>query len=212
VAGIARQGRPLRLPHAAQGYCRNDAAALTSLALAIGASLAAFALVDALLLRPLPVYQPERLIQLTTLDERDPHENQTFNYPLFERCRQATHGQLDLFGMTNQFPEPVVFASSGGREEKVRLQYASGNALSSLGIRPALGRLLTPTDDLHPGAHPVAVASYNFWMRRFGGRSFGVGTVVQRMGTTAVSNRRRDREGFHGHRAGQRHRSLGADQ
>ena len=159
------------------------AAALTSLALAIGASLAAFALVDALLLRPLPVYQPERLIQLTTLDERDPHENQTFNYPLFERCRQATHGQLDLFGMTNQFPEPVVFASSGGREEKVRLQYASGNALSSLGIRPALGRLLTPTDDLHPGAHPVAVASYNFWMRRFGGdpsvlgRWFSAGTT-----------------------------------
>jgi predicted permease len=159
------------------------AAALASLALAIGASLAAFALVDALLLRPLPVYQPERLIQLTTLDERDPHENQTFNYPLFERCRQATRGQLDLFGMTNQFPEPVVFAKSGGREEKVRLQYASGNALPSLGIRPALGRLLTNSDDLHPGAHPVAVLSYNFWMRRFGGdlsvlgRWFSVGTM-----------------------------------
>jgi predicted permease len=145
------------------------AAALASLALAIGASLAAFALVDALLLRPLPVYQPERLIQLTTLDERDPHENQTFNYPLFERCRQATRGQLDLFGMSNQSREPVVFANSGGREEKVRLQYASGNALPSLGIRPAIGRLLTPSDDLRPGAHPVAVVSYNFWMRRFGG-------------------------------------------
>jgi predicted permease len=145
------------------------AAALASLALAMGAALAAFALVDALLLRPLPVYQPERLIRLTTTDERDPHETQTFNYPLFERCRQATRGQLDLFAMTNQYPEAVVFAKSQGREEKVRLQYASGNALPSLGIRPALGRILTQSDDLRPGAHPVAVVSYNFWMRRFGG-------------------------------------------
>ena len=145
------------------------AAALASLALAIGASLAAFALLDALLLRPLPVYRPERLIRLTTTDESDPHPNQTFNYPLFERCRQATRGKLDLFAMTNQHPEPVVFAGSGGRQEKARVQYASGNALPSLGIRPALGRLLTPDDDLRPGAHPVAVASYNFWMRRFAG-------------------------------------------
>ncbi|MGB9456192.1 MAG: ADOP family duplicated permease [Bryobacteraceae bacterium] len=145
------------------------AAALASLALAIGASLAAFALVDALLLRPLPVYQPDRLVRLTTTDESDPHPNQTFNYPLFERCRLATRGQVELFAMTNQFPEPVEFAKSGGREEQARVQYVSGNALPSLGIRPALGRLLTPSDDLRPGAHPVAVASYNFWMRRFGG-------------------------------------------
>ncbi|MFY9725853.1 MAG: ADOP family duplicated permease [Bryobacteraceae bacterium] len=145
------------------------AAALASLALAIGASLAAFALVDALLLRPLPVYQPERLVRLTTTDESDPHPNHTFNYPLFERCRQATQGQLELFAMSNQYPKPVVFAKSGGREEEARVQYVSGNALPSLGIRPALGRLLTPSDDLRPGAHPVAVASYNFWMRRFGG-------------------------------------------
>ena len=145
------------------------AAALVSLALAIGASLAAFALVDALLLRPLPVYQPERLVRLTTTDESDPHPNHTFNYPLFERCRLATRGQLELFAMSNQYPEPVVFAKSGGREEEARVQYVSGNALPSLGIRAALGRLLTPSDDLHPGAHPVAVASYNFWMRRFGG-------------------------------------------
>jgi predicted permease len=151
------------------------AAALASLALAIGAALAAFALVDALLLRPLPVFQPERLIQLTTIDERDPHEGQTFNYPLFDRCRQATRGQLDLFAMSNQYPEPVVFAGSGGREEKLRVQYASGNALPSLGIRPALGRILTPNDDLRPGAHPVAAISYNFWMRRFGGDPAALG-------------------------------------
>jgi predicted permease len=145
------------------------AAALASLALAMGAALAAFALVDALLLRPLPVDQPERLVQLTTLDKRDPHENHTFSYPLFERCRQAARGQLDLFAISNQYPEPVVFGNSGGREEKLRVLYASGNTLPALGTRPALGRLLNADDDLHPGAHPVAVASYDFWMRRFGG-------------------------------------------
>jgi predicted permease len=168
------------------------AAALASLALAMGAALAAFALVDALLLRPLPVDQPERLVQLSTWDERDPHENQTFNYPLFERCRQATRGQLELFGMSNQFPEPVVFAGSGGSPEKVRLQYVSGVALPSLGIRLVLGRGLNPSDDLRPGAHPVAVASYNFWMRRFGGdpsvlgRWFSAGTrQFQIVGVTA---------------------------
>lgn len=158
------------------------AAALASLALAIGASLAAFALVDALLLRPLPVYQPERLVRLTTSNERDPIENRSFNYPLFERCRQATRAQLELFAMSIQYPHAVVFTKSGGREEKVWLQYASGNILPSLGIRPALGRLLTPSDDTHLGAHSVAVASYNFWMRRFGGdpavlgQWFSVGT------------------------------------
>ena len=151
------------------------AAALASLALAIGASLAAFALVDALLLRPLPVYQPERLIQLTTPDEINGWAGPTLSYPLFDRCRQASRAQLDLFGMSIQSLERVVFAKSGGREESLRVQYASGNALPSLGVRPALGRLLTPNDDLRPGAHPVAVASYNFWMRRFGGEPSALG-------------------------------------
>jgi len=85
--------------------------------------------------------------------------------------------------MSNQSPEA---SCSPSREAsgKVRLQYASGNALTSLGIRPALGRLLNPSDDLRPGAHPVAVLSYDFWMRRFGGDP----AVLGRWSATARSS------------------------
>src|SRR6185436_15573273 len=65
--------------------------------------------------------------------------------------------------------------------EKVYRQHVSGNLFGVFGLRPAIGRLLTPEDDDPPGAHPVAVLSYDFWSRRFGrdpqvvGRTFRIG-------------------------------------
>ena len=59
-------------------------------------------------------------------------------------------------------------STSSGQPEKVYGQWISGDALAILGVKPALGRLLTPSDDLKPGQHPVAVLSYDFWSRRFG--------------------------------------------
>ena len=146
------------------------AAAVVSLSLALGACVAAFSLVDALILRPLPVRQPDRLVYLTfpTYTPERP-EADTFNDPLFLRLRDAGRGRVDLFAMSTQVMRRVTFGDSGGEKESVRTQFVSGDAFGLLGPVPALGRLFTRQDDSRPGDHPVAVVSHAFWMRRFGG-------------------------------------------
>jgi putative ABC transport system permease protein len=145
-------------------------AAVLSLALALGACVAAFSLVDALVLRPLPVRQPEQLVYLAfPTYSPDQPEGDTFNDPLFVRLRDASRGYVDLFAMSTQVMRPARFAGPGGEKEQLRAQHVSGDAFDRLGILPAAGRLLGAQDDLRPGDHPVAVLSHAFWMRRFGG-------------------------------------------
>src|SRR5436309_4838299 len=146
-------------------------AAIVSLSLAIGACTAAFSLIEALILRPLPVADPETLVYLNYARmQLDTDDTVSFSYPLFERLREAGTPYVDLFGMSFQgWRRPVVFDDAGGQEERVRAQWVSGNAFSLLGTQPALGRLLSGADDLRPGDHPVAVLSHAFWRRRFGG-------------------------------------------
>ena len=152
--------------------CRKNkivtAAAVVSLSLAIGACTAAFSLIDALILRPLPVNDPERLVYAVYRSPGDADDRAPFNYPLFERMREASRSQVQLFGMSFQSRRDAVFDDSGGQSEKVYPQWISGAAFPLLGIKPALGRLLTESDDLKPSQHPVAVLSYDFWSRRFG--------------------------------------------
>ncbi len=146
------------------------AAALLSLSLAIGACTAAFSLIDALILRPLPVSDPQRLIYVVSrsLTATGPAEDQaSFNYPLFERLRDASRAQVQLFGMSYQSRREATFDDAGGRPERIYAQGISGDAFPILGVKPALGRLLTAADDQKPGQHPVAVLSYDFWARRF---------------------------------------------
>ena len=145
------------------------AAAVLSLSLAIGASTAAFSLIDALILRKLPVREPDRLVALTSPEPFGrPFEQETFNYPLFEGLRAAAGQQAELFGITYGGLRSVVFDDSGGQEEKIRPEWISGDGFAVLGLQPALGRLLTANDDGSSGQR-AAVLSYNFWMRRFGG-------------------------------------------
>jgi putative ABC transport system permease protein len=150
--------------------------AVVSLSLALGACVAAFSLVDALILRPLPVRHPEQLIYLafpTYTAERP--EADTFNDPLFVRLRDASRGHVELFAMSTQVIRPVTFGHEGAEKEQVRTQYVSGDAFDRLGMSPAAGRLFTEQDDVRPGAHPVAVVSHAFWTRRFGGEATVLG-------------------------------------
>ena len=141
-------------------------AALVSLSLAIGACTAAFSLIDALILRTLPVDDPQTLIYVALRSPAEARDGLSFNYPLFREMRAASSGQVRLFAVSDQARRDAVFDDSG-QVEKVYGQWVSGDAFAILGVKPALGRVLASTDDINPGQHPVAVLSYDFWTRRF---------------------------------------------
>ena len=160
-----------------------SAAAILSLALAIGACTAAFRLIDALLLRPLPVAEPERLYALSRQGIGPDGKLQNFDgwaYPVFRQMRAAVKDQAELIAIS--YADRIDLTYGSDQEmEKAYLQYVSGWMFGSFGLRPALGRLFTESDDLKPGAHPYAVLSYDYWTRRFGqdpkviGRTFRMG-------------------------------------
>jgi predicted permease len=162
------------------------AAAIVSLSLALGACMAAFSLVDALILRPLPVHQPERLVYLT-YPRTSPGlpDDDVFSDPAFVRMRDAGRGRVDLFAVAYPNRPRVTFDRSSGERETVRAQFVSADAFERLGVGPAAGRLLTRQDDLRPGAHPVAVLSHAFWMQRFGGDPGIIGRWVVEHGAKA---------------------------
>ena len=160
-----------------------SAAAILSLALAIGACTSAFRLIDALLLRPLPVADPQRLYALVRQGSGFDGKPQTFDgwaYPAFQLMRAAVKGQAELIAISYAERMDLTFGSDQ-EMEKAYVQYVSGWMFGSFGLRPALGRLFTENDDRKPGAHPYAVLSYDYWKRRFGedpkviGRSFQMG-------------------------------------
>src|SRR5215475_11437613 len=162
-----------------------SAAAVLSLALAIGACLAAFRLMDAMLWRPLPISAPERLYVFS----RDLRVGGTvwtgdqFEYPLFRQMRAQVKGQADLIAVSGADRIDLSYGSDQDTE-KAYQQYVSGWMFHSFGIRPALGRVFSENDDLTPGAHPYAVLSYEYWKRRFAedpavlGRTFRMGGGV----------------------------------
>jgi putative ABC transport system permease protein len=157
--------------------------AILSLALTIGACTSAFRLVDAILLRPMPVAAPERLFTLSYqyLDQNQKKDiGDSFEYPLFRRLREGVADQAEVMAISYSSRIDITYGSAQ-EVEKAHRQYVSGWTLSALGLRPRLGRLLTASDDLTPGGHPYAVLSHDYWRRRFGadpkivGRKFQAG-------------------------------------
>jgi predicted permease len=146
-----------------------SAVAILSLAIAIGACAGAFRLIDALLLRPLPVANPERLYDVARQGADSNGKPVSFDgwaYPSFQTMRVAAKGQAELIAVS--YGERLDVAYRSDQEvEKAFVQYVSGWMFDSFGLRPALGRLFTENDDRKPGAHPVAVISYDYWKRRF---------------------------------------------
>jgi putative ABC transport system permease protein len=151
-------------------------AAIVSLAMALGGCLAAFMLIDALILKPLPVRQPQQLVYLTVPNTNaDAPVNDSFNDPTFVRLRDAGRGRVDLFAVRYPERSSVTFDLTSGERERVRSQFISGDAFDRLGVGSAAGRLFDVEDDRQSGTHPVAVLSHAFWMRRFGGDPAVVG-------------------------------------
>jgi len=140
--------------------------ALLSLALGIGANTAIFTLLDQVLLRRLPVKDPQRLVLLSSAGKHygNNRGGHVLSYPMYTDFRDhntAFSGMLCRFGL----PLSVSF---GGRTERATGELVSGNYFAVLGVGAALGRALTPDDDRIPNGHPLAVLSYEFWKIRFG--------------------------------------------
>ncbi len=163
-----------------------SAAAILSLALAIGACTSAFRLIDALLLRPLPVSDPTHLYAIAYEGvDRDgnPTTWDSSSYPMFRQWRTTLKDQAEFIAVSNADRRDITYASDQ-EMEKAHVQYVSGWIFQAFGLQPALGRLLTEADDRKPGAHPVAVLSHDYWTRRFGqdptviGRTFHMGKDI----------------------------------
>lgn len=140
-----------------------------SLALAIGANTAIFSLLDALLLRDLPVQHPERLVELSVVRRGD---KIMFSYPMF---REIERGQKVFSGLIGWSFGEQTNVQLHGELFQATVRSVTGNYYSVLGTTPLLGRLITPSDK---ETSPVAVISYEFWHRRFGGAPDVVGKNI----------------------------------
>jgi predicted permease len=163
--------------YALRGFHRSPAfafVAVLSLALGIGANTAIFSLVNAILLRTLPVKEPNRLV-IFTLSPPDRFTGNGIPLVLFEQFRSKNVGLQGFAAMAT----PPMTLSGDGIAERVDGQLVSGNYFETLGVNAVIGRVLTPDDDRLPDAHPVCVISYGLWLRRFGGDHNAIGHKIQ---------------------------------
>jgi predicted permease len=146
------------------------AAAVLTLALGIGANTAIFSLVNATLLQRLPVADRERLMYVHRGDIGG-----VFSYPLYRALRDDSH----VFDGFAAWGGIAVSLNTGVATDLVNGVIVTGNFFDVLGITAGRGRLLSPSDDVTPGAHPVAVVSHDLWRTRFGSRPDIVGQEVR---------------------------------
>jgi predicted permease len=174
------------LRYAFRGMRKSPAFAITailSLALAIGANTAIYSIVDAAMLRPLPVPEPNRLFVLAFPGIQDSEEGpvalrESFSYPVYQQFRAAAadSARLALVSPGNQYD--VHIPGKDAPTEKAICQFVSGDAFDILGVPPALGRIFSPAEDRVPWGHPYLVISYDYWQRRFHGDPHVVGQRV----------------------------------
>src|SRR5579863_947014 len=156
--------------------------AVVTLALGIGANTAIYSLLDQVLLRSLPVKQPDRLVQLrfagsdtgtTNLYGGDRHDY--FSYPMYRDLRD----QNSVFSGVLATDTVQIGVQWHNQPELVSGELVSGNYFNVLGIAPGLGRLFVPSDDEVQEANPVVVLSFGYWKRRFGSDPSVVNQSIQ---------------------------------
>jgi predicted permease len=175
---LEQLGQDLR--YAARTMRKNwgfSAVAILSLALGIGANTAIFGLIDALLLKSLPVRDPQSLLFLAKQEQHG--TNAYFYYETYQRLRVAQPFLQELAA----YGERRMNVSIEGVPESTMGHLVSGNYYNVLGVLPVAGRVFGPADDSIPGAHPVAVISQAYWQRRFGGSANAIGKKILIDGT-----------------------------
>ena len=162
--------------HAFRGLSRSPAfaaVALLWLALGIGANTAIFTLVNGILLKKLPVPDPERIVQIQARLRE--FESSGFNYPAFRELRRQTGIFADVIGFWSR----SAVAEGDGDSYTVGFELVTGSFFSFFGARPALGRLIDEEDDRAEGAHPVCVLGYRVWQARFGAEPRILGRTIR---------------------------------
>ena len=177
-----RYGLRMLLKH--KGF---TAVAVLSLALGIGANAAIFSLIDALMLRALPVLEPARLVLFGNANSAGitigfpDSSTDLFSYLTYRDISQRTESFSGLAAV-HSFPSRVHgvvhTVGSTGELEQINAQMVSGTYFSVLGVNALLGRTLTADDDVAPGGHPVVVASHSWWQRRFAGNPAIIGSTI----------------------------------
>ena len=152
--------------------------AILSLALGIGANTAIFGLIDALMLKSLPVRDPQSLFFLAKEDRYGTHAY--FYYETYQRLRSTQPFLKELAAYGERVRMNV---SIEGAPESTMGQFVSGNYYNVLGVPAVAGRVFGPEDDRIPGAHPVAVISYAYWQRRLGASADAIGKKIVIAGT-----------------------------
>ncbi len=169
--------------------------AVVSLALGIGANTAIFTLMDQVLLRVLPVDEPERLVQIYA---RGSHYgsnwgSNSMSYPMYKDFRD---GNKVFDGVISRFATSSSLGY-GSSTERVAAELVSGNYFSVLGVRAAAGRLIGPEDDKLPGAGTVAVLTWDYWVSRFAAKRDIIGQTI-RINNYPMTVIGVAQDGFHG--------------
>jgi putative ABC transport system permease protein len=153
------------------------AVAVLTLALGIGANSAVFSVVNGLLLRTLPVSAPERLAMISTQQSINDGFGAGWNFAMWDQFRQRTHLFEGAIAWT-YFPQRFDLADTGESDPADGL-FVSGEFFSELGVPALVGRTFLPEEDVldKPSEH-VAVISYGFWQRRFGGAPDAIGRTI----------------------------------
>jgi len=176
------------LRYAFRSLRRSPAFALTvilMLGLGIGANTAIFTLVDALLLRPLPVSHPEQLVMVT--DPAQVNNNNVgspvtdyVSFLLYRDVRERNTVFTDMYATGWSGPIDVkIGAGTDATAEQPRARFVTGNFFSVLGVPAYVGRTFTAAEDVAPGQDPVAVLTYDYWQRRFSGSRTAIGSIMR---------------------------------
>jgi putative ABC transport system permease protein len=151
--------------------------AIASLGLGIGANTTIFTLLDAVMLRPLAVAQPDELAYITMSTTGKSGPGDYFTNPLWEQIRD----RQDAFRSITAFGETDFNLTDGGEARRVVGWYVSGDFFSTFAVAPAAGRLFSRGDDVR-GCGGSAVLSHRFWQREYSGRREAIGSVIRLTG------------------------------
>jgi predicted permease len=166
--------------------------AVLTLALGIGANTAIFSLMNAVLLRALPVKNPSQLVLFGAgkwggiMDEVPNRGWQLFSYPFYRQVQRDNSVFSDVTAISSMPNEVHGTIGEGSEPEAINARLVSGTYFSMLGVNAILGRTFTDDDGRAPGSCPLAVASYAWWKRRFGGDPSILGTKVS-IGSTVYT-------------------------